>query len=237
MRLRRDGQLAKRRKKSTSQQLGDFEYKSNSNIRIELDDNSELDEYLMRKTRAKQRENAGRQAKKASADAARGVMSAVKHVLSEPIVIVAAVLLMFILLFLRPYLVPSGSMHPTLLEGDRVISIARYFPNGHTYNRGDVVCFTAPDGSVYVKRVVGVGGDHVQISGEKVFVNGEESPWQGTGGLMTSMDIHLADDEYWVMGDNRGNSQDSRFIGAIRADKMISKVYCIYFPFSRATFL
>ena len=194
-------------------------------------------DYLMRKTRAKQREAAAKEAKKASGAAAKGVLTALKNALSEPVVIVSAILLVFILLFLRAFLVPSGSMHPTLLEGDRVISIARYFPNGHTYNRGDIVCFTAPDGSTYVKRVIGVGGDHVQISGEKVYVNGEESPWQGTGGLMTSMDIHLADDEYWVMGDNRGNSQDSRFIGPVRADKMISKVYCIYFPFARASFL
>ena len=128
-------------------------------------------------------------------------------------------------------------MQPTLQEGDRIMSIARYFPNGHTYERGDIVCFTAPDGTVYVKRVIGTGGDHIQITGDMVYVNGEPSPWQGTGGVSTVSDIQLAEDEYWVMGDNRGNSQDSRFIGPVKASQMISKVYGIYFPLNRAKFL
>lgn len=166
---------------------------------------------------------------------ARKLVNIVKAAFHEPVFIVSIVLLLFILLFMRPFLVPSGSMQPTLKEGDRVMSIARYFPSGSTYARGDIACFIAPSGDVYVKRIIGIGGDHIQISGEKVLVNGEESPYQGTSGLVTSMDIYLADDEYWVMGDNRGNSQDSRFIGPVKADKMISRVIAIYFPFDRAT--
>lgn len=158
-------------------------------------------------------------------------------VIHEPVFVLAIVLLIFMVLFVRPFFVPSGSMRPTLMEGDRILSIAQYFPSGSTYQRGDVVCFTAPNGTVYVKRVVGVGGDHIQISGEKVYVNGEESPYQGTGGVMTSMDVQLADDEYWVMGDNRGNSEDSRFIGPVKAENMISKVVAIYLPGEHAKFL
>lgn len=159
------------------------------------------------------------------------------HVIHEPICVISIVLLLFVLLFMRAFYVPSGSMKPTLIEGDRIMSIAQYFPSGSTYQRGDIVCFTAPNGTVYVKRVIGIGGDRVQISGENVYVNGEESPYQGTGGVMTSMDIQLADDEYWVMGDNRANSEDSRFIGPVKADKMISKVIAIYQPFDHMTFL
>lgn len=161
------------------------------------------------------------------------IAACVKHAMHEPVFIFAFVVLSFLLVFLRPFLVPSASMKPTLHEGDRILSIAQYLVNGETFSRGDIACFTAPDGTVYVKRVIGIGGDHIQISGEKVYVNGEESPYQGTGGVMTSMDVQLADDEYWMMGDNRGNSADSRFIGAIKADKMISKVFMIYSPFDR----
>lgn len=161
----------------------------------------------------------------------------IKNALHEPVFIIAFIMLMFIVVFLRPSLIPSGSMIPTLQIGDRILSIAQYFPNGHTYNRGDIACFIAPSGETYVKRVIGIGGDHIQISGEKIYVNGEESPYQGTGGVMTSMDIQLADDEYWMMGDNRGNSQDSRFLGPIKADKMVSKVFAIYYPADRIRLL
>lgn len=168
---------------------------------------------------------------------AKKIWNGFVKVIHEPSVVIAVVLLLVMTLFIRPFFVPSGSMRPTLMEGDRILSVAQYFPSGSTYQRGDIVCFTAPNGTVYVKRVIGIGGDHIQISGEKVYVNGEESPYQGTGGVMTSMDVQLADDEYWVMGDNRGNSEDSRFIGPVKADKMISKVIAVYLPKEHATFL
>lgn len=173
----------------------------------------------------------------AEANVMKKIGGMLKSALHEPVFICALIVLLFLICFMRPFIVPSGSMKPTLMEGDRILSITQYFPNGQTYSRGDIACFTAPDGTVYVKRVIGIGGDHIQISGEKVYVNGEESPYQGTGGVMTSMDVQLADDEYWMMGDNRGNSLDSRYIGAIKADKMISKVLGIYNPVDRMTIL
>lgn len=154
-------------------------------------------------------------------------------ILSRPSTVISVIAIIIIALFVRSFSVPSGSMIPTLEVGDRIFGVARYFPNGSTYSRGDIVCFFSPSGDVYVKRVIGVGGDHIQISGEHVYVNGELSPWQGTGNIMSSMDVQLADDEYWVMGDNRANSQDSRRIGPVSASKVICKVYAIYFPFDR----
>lgn len=188
---------------------------------------------------AKEISSAGAQiaAKPHKKSTARKFWDGCVKVVHEPSVVIAVVLLLVMVLFIRPFFVPSGSMRPTLVEGDRILSIAQYFPSGSTYQRGDIACFSAPNGTVYVKRVIGIGGDHIQISGEKVYVNGEESPYQGTGGVMTSMDVQLADDEYWVMGDNRGNSEDSRFIGPVKADKMISKVIAVYLPTEHATFL
>ena len=158
-----------------------------------------------------------------------------RNIIREPIIIVALIIITFLIMFVRPFLVPSGSMVPTLQEGDRILSIAQYFQDGDTYEVGDIVCFYASDGTVYVKRVIATGGDLVEISGEKVYVNGELSPYQGTGGQVTSLKVQLADDEYFVMGDNRGNSEDSRFIGPIKASQMISKVICIYYPFEHFT--
>lgn len=158
-----------------------------------------------------------------------------RNIIREPIIIIAIIIITFLIMFVRPFLVPSGSMVPTLQEGDRILSIAQYFQDGHTYKVGDIVCFYTDDGTVYVKRVIATGGDLVEISGEKVYVNGELSSYQGTGGQVTSLRVQLADDEYFVMGDNRGNSEDSRFIGPIKASQMISKVICIYYPFEHFT--
>ena len=163
-----------------------------------------------------------------------------KNAVKSPTVVVSVLLILFIVFFLKAFLVPSGSMVPTLREGDRIISIARYFPNGSTYADGDIVCFLEKSSNtVFVKRVIAHGGQHVQIVNNVVYVDGVESPWQGTGasGDITSVDCQLGDQEYWVMGDNRGNSQDSRYIGPVEASQMISKVYCIYFPFNPAIWL
>lgn len=155
----------------------------------------------------------------------------------SPFTIFVILLMMLIVIFVRPYLIPSGSMIPTLLEGDRIISIARYFSDGHSFQPGDIVCFTAPSGETYIKRIVACGGDTVTISGDTLYVNGEESPYQGAGTGNVPGTWTLADDEYFMMGDNRGNSQDSRYIGPIKADKIISQALIIYAPFDRACVL
>lgn len=146
-------------------------------------------------------------------------------------------ILIFLFTFFRAFMVPSGSMLPTLQENDRILTLARYFPDGHTYKAGDIVCFHEPaNNKVYVKRIVACGGDTVAISGEKLYVNGEESPYQGGGtGRVQVKETRLADDEYYMMGDNRSNSQDSRYIGPIKADAVIGKVDFIFWPLDRFT--
>ena len=152
----------------------------------------------------------------------------------KPFILLMIAAGILLLMFCRPYMVPSGSMIPTLVEGDRILSIAGYFVNGETYQPGDIVCFIAPSGETYVKRVVANGGDHVLIAGDTLYVNGEESPYQGNGTGMVQGEWDLADDEYFMMGDNRSNSQDSRYIGPIQASKVLSKVVCIYLPLDHA---
>lgn len=165
------------------------------------------------------------------------MLTIVKNSLREPSFVVPLLLIAFVVLFVRAYYVPSGSMIPTLQEGDRIFSLAKYLPNGHSYKRGDVVTFMAPAGSIYVKRVIGIGGDTVKISGDTVYVNDEPSPWQGRGTGAVQGTWQIADDEYFVMGDNRSNSQDSRYIGTVKADRMVSHVVAVYYPFNHATSL
>lgn len=165
---------------------------------------------------------------------AKKVRGTFADMFKKPFILVMIAAGILLLMFCRPYMVPSGSMIPTLVEGDRILSIASYFVNGETFQPGDIVCFIAPSGETYVKRVVANGGDHVLIAGDTLYVNGEESPYQGNGTGMVQGEWDLAEDEYFMMGDNRSNSQDSRYIGPIQASKVLSKVVCIYLPLNHA---
>lgn len=160
--------------------------------------------------------------------------NAFKAVLMSPHYMAYILALVSIITFMRGYLVPSGSMIPTLEINDRIITLKRYFPDGQTYARGDIVCFHEPKkGAVYVKRIVGIGGDEVVVNDQGLFINGELSPYQGGGTNSSTGTWRLADDEYFMMGDNRANSEDSRYIGAIKANAIIGKVDFIFWPPSR----
>ncbi|MGN0320533.1 MAG: signal peptidase I [Lachnospira sp.] len=132
--------------------------------------------------------------------------------------------------------VPSGSMENTILTGDRLIG----FRLAYLFNepeRGDIVIFKYPDDESqnFVKRVIGVPGDVIQITGGHVYVNGdmlEESyirePMNDDGEELTYV---VPEDSYFMLGDNRNNSKDSRYWTHtfVSRDKIIAKVsfrYC-----------
>lgn len=124
------------------------------------------------------------------------------------------------------------SMEPTLYNGQRI------YINSFLYlisspKRGDVVVFL-PNGNenahYYVKRVVAVPGDRVLISGGILYVNGEESPWvmeKLADAGIAAVEFTVQNSEYFCIGDNPGNSEDSRSpnIGPVREEDMIGKVW------------
>lgn len=124
--------------------------------------------------------------------------------------------------FLRAYVIASDSMAPALEKGDRV------FTNGVRYEvrkpeRGDVVTFREPGGTkTYVKRVVGLPGDLVEVRNGEVFVNGEPyvsvgSPSRGASPPPTLRmpEFRLSPEEIYVLGDAIANSRDSRDFGPV----------------------
>lgn len=125
------------------------------------------------------------------------------------------------------FYVPSESMEPTLVAGDRFMG--RVLGNGEAVRRGAVAVFHPPgqDGVYYVKRVVGVPGDVVDMKGGVVCINGarmKSGPSALAGGEGTVIrDLkayRLGPDEYWVMGDNREHSFDSRFFGPVKRGRI-----------------
>jgi signal peptidase I len=135
---------------------------------------------------------------------------------------------------LKAYRIPTGSMTPTLEPGDHVLSNQLYFTN-HNPAAGDVVIFKSPeDGkSDFIKRIVGMPGDTVEIRGGRWTVNGKAA--SGPVPTGTSADtgsfgpVTVPGDAYFVAGDNRDHSKDSRQFGPIPRHLIRGKPVFVYF--------
>jgi signal peptidase I len=116
------------------------------------------------------------------------------------------------------------SMLPTIPEGAQLL-IDEIFVE--QLRRGDIIVFQVPGGNVvHVKRLIGLPGDTVEVRDDKVYVNGKalDEPYirlpQGRDYAQATM----GSDEYFVMGDNRANSMDSRQFGPIRGQAILGRV-------------
>ena len=171
--------------------------------------------------------------------------------------------------------VPTGSMTPTIEEGDRVVVNKLAYDLKvpfTTYEivkwgnprRGDIVVLFSPaDGVRLVKRVVGTPGDRIELKENTLFVNGQPMKWTPIGTASTDDGgVILAEEAltgkrhkvmfmpqipamrsfpevvvpagyYYVMGDNRDNSNDSRFIGLIERQRIVGRAMAVAFSFDR----
>ncbi|MGB7985491.1 MAG: signal peptidase I [Terracidiphilus sp.] len=178
---------------------------------------------------------------------------------------------------LQPYLIPSESMEHTLLVGDFLLvnkqvyapsgSIARSFLPFREVERGDIIIFHPPDSlsHLYVKRVIGIAGDRLRITGGRVTVNGvavnepfavfesavrnpyrDEFPatvytdpnvepawWKRMQSLIHNGELVVPQGEYFVLGDNRNYSKDSRYWGFVARQQIIARPLVIYFSLTR----
>jgi signal peptidase I len=170
----------------------------------------------------------------------------------------AAVIAVLLALFIRTFVVqafkiPSGSMEPTLLIGDHILV------NKFTYGikvpflrttlvelgspeRNDVVVFIYPvdKSKDFIKRVIGLPGDEIEIRGEKILINGK--PFQDPHGVYTNQSRsgkreketyhygpeRVPENHYFVMGDNRDHSYDSRYWGYVPFSALKGKAFIIY---------
>lgn len=165
-----------------------------------------------------------------------------KEIISWIQIIVAAVVIAF---FLTTFIiansrVPTGSMEPTIMSKSRVIGSRLAYLTDDP-ERGDVVIFHYPDdpsGKTYfVKRVIGLPGETVDIIDGKVYINGSDTPLDEPY-LAEPMEpeepmhFEVPEGSYFMLGDNRNNSKDSRFWQNtyVERDKILGKAVLKYFP-------
>ena len=155
------------------------------------------------------------------------------------LVVVAAVAVLITTLFLPILQISGDSMSPTLEHDDIIILLKT-----KDFEQGDLIGFYY-QGKILLKRVIALPEDEVAIDGEgNVYVNGEllEEPYvtdKGLGDCDLEFPYHVPGDGYFVMGDQRSNSVDSRnsAIGAISQDDIIGKVFLRVWPFSKIGFV
>ena len=162
------------------------------------------------------------------------------------LVIIGAALLAALLVktfLFQPFYIPSESMEPSLRVNDRLlVNKLNTDPD-----RGEIVVFKRPPGEAegptnkdLIKRVIAVGGDTVEGKVDGVYVNGKkvDEPYvKGgiTGGPFEPVKVERG--HVWVMGDNRGNSADSRVFGPIDIDTIVGRATMRIWPPWRAAFL
>jgi signal peptidase I len=139
----------------------------------------------------------------------------------------------------QPFVIPTGSMEPTIMTGDRVLAekISKRF---RAPAQGDIVVFDDPTAHhpQLIKRVIAVGGQTVDIQDGKVIVDGValDEPYihgKTSDPGTVPLPITLAPNEVWLMGDNRPNSGDSRFMGPISVSTVHGRAFAIYWPLNR----
>jgi signal peptidase I len=147
------------------------------------------------------------------------------------------------------FFIPSGSMLPTLQIGDRIV-VDKLSYHLHAVHRGDIVVFRRPpleraDYPDLVKRVIGLPGDTISSVGGRVYIDGKPlaEPWLPEPTPVTSPSplsypfslnhpYTVPAGEYYVMGDNRTDSEDSRYFGPIPGRLIVGKVAFVAWPLS-----
>ncbi len=172
---------------------------------------------------------------------------------TEAIILALIAALLIRATVVQAFRIPSGSMIPTLLVGDQIL-VDKLAYKFRKPQRGDIMVFKYPkdESRDFIKRVIGLPGDKLEIKSRKVYVNGEPInedayAYHEFADLNTYPHprdnfgpVTIPEKSYFVMGDNRENSMDSRFWGFLDEENLVGRAFIIYwsrdvkenFPFS-----
>lgn len=154
------------------------------------------------------------------------------------IVLPALALALVVHLFLAQATIVFGrSMEPNLLERQRLI-IDKISYRLHAPQRNDIVVLSKPDMSeMLVKRIVGLPGETIEIRRGIVYIDGQPlpEPFPHNVGIYSMPPVTLGALSYFVLGDNRDNSNDSRSFGPVKREHILGRVWLRYWPFNQMT--
>ncbi len=180
----------------------------------------------------------------------------------KELIIVVLIVLLIRTFLVQAYNIPSGSMKPTLLVGDFIL-VNKLVYRFSSVQRGDIVVFKWPvDPRIdFIKRVIALPGDLVEVTNGKVYINGQELPSKLLGeevedgfkklvfeetlpnGVKHKIALYeepilprrdmpptiVPEGHYFVLGDNRDNSEDSRYWGFLPKENIVGKAFVVYY--------
>ncbi|MFQ5612881.1 MAG: signal peptidase I [Anaerolineae bacterium] len=158
-----------------------------------------------------------------------------RMVLREIVETVVLTLIIFFLIqtVIKNFRVVGNSMEPNLHDGQYLI-IDKISYRFREPQRGDVIVFVPPNRPEddYVKRIVGLPGETIEIRNGNIFVDGQmiEEPFAARIGTYNYQKIVLGEDQVFVLGDNRNNSNDSHNWGPLSTDKIVGRAWVSYWP-------
>jgi signal peptidase I len=181
--------------------------------------------------------------------------SSTRKTVIEWVVLIAAALIIALVVkafLFQAFYIPSDSMVPTLKTNDRVI-VNKLSYKLHPVHRGDIVVFKTPRGrdgkpidptiKDLIKRVIGLPGETISARDGHVYINGTaiNEPYLPQGTVTNCENFAsncfpagpLPANEYFVMGDNRGGSRDSRYFGAISKNEIVGRAFVRVWPITR----
>jgi signal peptidase I len=146
---------------------------------------------------------------------------------------------------IQPFYISGSSMEPTF-ENNQYIIVDQISPHFRPYERGEVIVFRYPNNVAfqYIKRVIGLPGDMVKIQDNKIYIYNQAHPdgavlaenyTQGVTAphFQSATTFTVPPDEYFVMGDNRQHSEDSRDFGPVKRSLIIGRVWVRLYPFNQ----
>jgi signal peptidase I len=166
----------------------------------------------------------------------------------EWIAIVAGALIVALVVktfLIQAFFIPSLSMYDTLDKGDRVL-VNKLSYRLHEIHRGDIIVFERPEGvpdngiKDLIKRVIGLPGETIESRDGRVYVDGKplDEHYLAEGVTTVNLDRQtIPEDHVFVMGDNRGNSEDSRVFGPISDDLVVGRAFVLVWPITQVHLL
>ncbi|HLQ84233.1 MAG TPA: signal peptidase I [Pseudogracilibacillus sp.] len=167
---------------------------------------------------------------------------------------IKAIIIALIIAFLirgfvvSPIIVDGPSMQPTLYDRDQMI-VNKFTYHFSEPERFDIVVFHATEEKDYIKRVIGLPGEHVEVKNNQLYINDIKTNeyFLNDNEDIETIDFTLEslpgnydvipDNKVLVLGDNRENSTDSRMIGLVDIDEIVGKTSLVYWPFQRIQFV